>query len=88
MTHFLKTMTHLKNSKTHLKNSMTHLKNSMTHFKKTMAYIMNSMLRSVVVEGSGNRVQREIGRGDLMGKTGTTNGPQELCLSGFNRPRC
>ncbi len=50
-----------------------------------VAYIMNSMLRSVVVEGSGNRVQREIGRGDLMGKTGTTNGPQELWFSGFNR---
>ena len=50
-----------------------------------IAYIMNSMLRSVVVEGSGNRVQREIGRGDLMGKTGTTNGPRELWFSGFNR---
>ncbi len=50
-----------------------------------VAYIMNSMLRSVVTEGSGNRVQREIGRGDLMGKTGTTNGPQELWFSGFNR---
>lgn len=50
-----------------------------------VAYIMNSMLRSVVEEGSGNRVQREIGRGDLMGKTGTTNGPQELWFSGFNK---
>ncbi len=50
-----------------------------------IAYIMNSMLRDVVTEGSGNRVQREIGRSDLMGKTGTTNGPQELWFSGFNR---
>lgn len=50
-----------------------------------VAFIMNSMLRSVVEEGSGNRVQREIGRGDLMGKTGTTNGPQELWFSGFNK---
>ena len=50
-----------------------------------IAWIMNSMLRSVVVEGSGNRVQRELGRSDLMGKTGTTNGPQELWFSGFNR---
>jgi penicillin-binding protein 1A len=46
---------------------------------------MNSMLRSVVEEGSGNRVQRELSRSDLMGKTGTTNGPQELWFSGFNR---
>jgi len=50
-----------------------------------VAFILNSMLRSVVVEGSGNRVQRELQRSDLMGKTGTTNGPQELWFSGFNR---
>lgn len=50
-----------------------------------IAFILNSMLRSVVLEGSGNRVQRELGRGDLMGKTGTTNGPRELWFSGFNR---
>lgn len=49
-----------------------------------VAFIMNSMLRSVVEEGSGNRVQRELQRSDLMGKTGTTNGPQELWFSGFN----
>ncbi len=50
-----------------------------------IAFILNSMLRSVIKEGSGARVQRDIGRGDLMGKTGTTNGPQELWFSGFNR---
>ena len=49
-----------------------------------VAYILGTMLRSVVVEGSGARVQREIGRSDLMGKTGTTNGPRELWFSGFN----
>lgn len=50
-----------------------------------VAFILNSMLRSVVEEGSGARVQRDLKRGDLMGKTGTTNGPQELWFSGFNR---
>lgn len=50
-----------------------------------VAFILNMMLRSVVVEGSGARVQREIGRSDLMGKTGTTNGPRELWFSGFNK---
>jgi penicillin-binding protein 1A len=50
-----------------------------------VAFILNSMLRSVVVEGSGRGVQRAINRSDLMGKTGTTNGPQELWFSGFNR---
>ncbi len=49
-----------------------------------VAYILGTMLRSVVVDGSGARVQREIGRSDLMGKTGTTNGPRELWFSGFN----
>ena len=33
-----------------------------------IAFIMNSMLRSVVEEGSGNRVQRDLRRSDLMGK--------------------
>jgi len=50
-----------------------------------VAFILNSMLRSVIEEGSGRGVQRALGRGDLMGKTGTTNGPQELWFSGFNR---
>lgn len=49
------------------------------------AFILNSMLRSVITDGSGARVSRELDRGDLMGKTGTTNGPQELWFSGFNR---
>lgn len=50
-----------------------------------VAYILGSMLRSVIEDGSGARVNREINRADLMGKTGTTNGPQELWFSGFNR---
>jgi len=50
-----------------------------------VAFILNTMLRSVIEEGSGARVQRELRRSDLMGKTGTTNGPQELWFSGFNR---
>ncbi|MDB3991898.1 PBP1A family penicillin-binding protein [Gammaproteobacteria bacterium] len=49
-----------------------------------VAYILNSMLESVITEGSGNRVYRELQRSDLRGKTGTTNGPQELWFSGFN----
>jgi len=49
-----------------------------------VAYILNSMLESVITEGSGNRVYRELQRSDLRGKTGTTNGPRELWFSGFN----
>lgn len=50
-----------------------------------VTYILASMLRSVIEEGSGRRVNREMSRKDLMGKTGTTNGPAELWFSGFNR---
>ncbi len=50
-----------------------------------VAYILGSMLESVITEGSGNRVWRELRRTDLRGKTGTTNGPRELWFSGFNR---
>ena len=50
-----------------------------------IAYILNSMLESVITEGSGNRVFRELRRGDLRGKTGTTNGPTELWFSGINK---
>jgi len=50
-----------------------------------VAYILSSMMRSVIEEGSGRRVGREIPRKDLMGKTGTTNGPLELWFTGFNR---
>ena len=50
-----------------------------------VAYIMNTMLRTVIEGGSGRRVAREMNRRDLMGKTGTTNGPAELWFTGFNR---
>ncbi len=49
-----------------------------------VAYIMNTMLRSVVTDGSGRRINREIGRSDLAGKTGTTNDNFDLWFSGFN----
>lgn len=49
-----------------------------------VAYIMNTMLRSVVTNGSGRRINREIGRADLAGKTGTTNDNFDLWFSGFN----
>jgi len=48
------------------------------------AYIMNSILRSVITEGSGRPVARAIKRNDLAGKTGTTNDANDLWFSGFN----
>jgi penicillin-binding protein 1A len=48
------------------------------------AYIMNTILRSVITEGSGRPVARAIDRSDLAGKTGTTNDANDLWFSGFN----
>jgi penicillin-binding protein 1A len=48
------------------------------------AYIMNTILRSVITEGSGRPVSRAMNRSDLAGKTGTTNDAFDLWFSGFN----
>lgn len=48
------------------------------------AYIMNTIMRSVVTEGSGRGVSRAFNRQDLAGKTGTTNDSADLWFSGFN----
>lgn len=48
------------------------------------AYIMNTILRSVITEGSGRPVARAFKRSDLAGKTGTTNDANDLWFSGFN----
>ncbi|MDT8397552.1 MAG: PBP1A family penicillin-binding protein [Pseudomonadales bacterium] len=51
---------------------------------KRTAYIMNSILQSVITEGSGRPAARAIARQDLAGKTGTTNDANDLWFSGFN----
>lgn len=49
------------------------------------AYIMNSILRSVITEGSGRPANRAMpDREDIHGKTGTTNDANDLWFSGFN----
>jgi len=47
------------------------------------AYIIDSMLRDVVQRGTGRRA-RVLGREDLGGKTGTTNGPRDAWFAGYN----
>ena len=46
-------------------------------------YIMNSLLRDVVKRGTGRRALA-LNRGDIAGKTGTTNDQQDAWFSGFN----
>src|SRR5690606_28476519 len=48
------------------------------------AYIMNTILRSVITDGSGRPANRAIDRNDIRGKTGTTNDAADLWFSGFN----
>lgn len=47
-------------------------------------YIMNSILKSVITEGSARSVDRAFERMDLAGKTGTTDYANDLWFSGFN----
>jgi penicillin-binding protein 1A len=47
------------------------------------AFIMTSLLREVVRSGTGARAMR-LGRGDLAGKTGTTNDFVDAWFCGFN----
>ena len=47
------------------------------------AYIINTMLRDVITSGTGTRA-KILKRGDLAGKTGTTNDQFDAWFSGFN----
>lgn len=49
---------------------------------KRTAYIIDDMLRDVVKRGTGRKA-RSLGRSDLAGKTGTTNGPADAWFSGY-----
>jgi penicillin-binding protein 1A len=46
-------------------------------------FIMNSILRDVITRGTGRRAL-VLERGDIAGKTGTTNGPMDAWFSGYN----
>mgnify|MGYP000554328354 CR=1 FL=1 len=47
------------------------------------AYIMDSMLKDVIKRGTGRKALA-MGRGDIAGKTGTTNGPRDSWFSGYS----
>jgi len=47
-----------------------------------LAYLMRDMLRDVVTRGTGAKAT-ELGRGDLAGKTGTTNDEADAWFNGF-----
>jgi penicillin-binding protein 1A len=47
-------------------------------------FIINSILQDVITRGTGRRAL-VLERGDIAGKTGTTNGPMDAWFSGYNR---
>ncbi len=49
----------------------------------TAVYILRDMLRDVIDSGTG-RAALELGRGDIVGKTGTTNNQRDTWFAGFN----
>jgi len=48
------------------------------------AYLMTDMMKDVVKTGTGARAGRELKRGDMAGKTGTTNEGRDTWFVGFN----
>lgn len=48
------------------------------------AYLMTSMMRDVILRGTGQRA-KELGRNDIAGKTGTTNDQRDAWFAGFNQ---
>ena len=48
-----------------------------------VAYQIDDILRDVVAKGTGRKA-KSLGRADLAGKTGTTNGPKDAWFSGYN----
>ena len=47
-------------------------------------FIIDSILKDVVQKGTGRRAL-SLGRADIAGKTGTTNGPRDAWFSGYNQ---
>ena len=47
-----------------------------------VAYLINSMMRDVIKKGTGRKAL-SLGRDDLAGKTGTSNGPTDAWFSGY-----
>ena len=50
---------------------------------KQTAYIIDSMLKDVILRGTGKKA-KVLKRSDLAGKTGTTNGPRDAWFSGYS----
>jgi penicillin-binding protein 1A len=48
------------------------------------AWIIGDMLADVIRRGTGQRARRDVGRDDIVGKTGTSNDRRDAWFSGYN----
>lgn len=48
------------------------------------AWIVGDMMADVIRRGTGQRARREVGRDDIVGKTGTSNDRRDAWFSGYN----
>ena len=48
------------------------------------AFVMNSLLQEVTRSGTAASAKRALGRGDIFGKTGTTNDSMDAWFAGFH----
>jgi penicillin-binding protein 1A len=65
-------------------SSTPQLPNAPRVMKAEINFIIDSILQDVITRGTGRRAL-VLERGDLAGKTGTTNGPMDAWFSGYNR---
>ncbi len=61
------------------------LDDSMRVIEARNAFVMDSLLNSVASRGTAAATQRQLGRTDLFGKTGTTNDSIDTWFAGFQR---
>ena len=68
---------------THLRRTAVQAMRLLAEYQPRLVYLMRDMLRDVVTRGTGAKAG-ELGRGDLAGKTGTTNDEADAWFNGFN----
>jgi len=60
------------------------LDNSVRAIDARNAFVMNSLLQEVTRSGTAASAKRALGRGDIFGKTGTTNDSMDAWFAGFH----
>ena len=65
-------------------NGTPALDESMRAIDARNAFVMNTLLQEVTRSGTAASAKRALGRGDIFGKTGTTNDSMDAWFAGFN----